>query len=831
MTGEPEGLRAPESEEPSTDETPATVDSSTPEVAQQEEVPAEAVAATPEPEPDPDPQTAPAPSPSNPVAAPTFPPDLPNPRPIAPAPPVDSPAVASEPTPEPEPSAEPAAELSPSEPEAVAQPSAVATPTPEPAAAVAPETPTPDLMPTEPVHDEVPGIPSADDTDTDDDDPAELYEALLESYAPQAPDFRVGDRKVGHIVSASDDGVVVDIGAKTEGFISLRDAPTGEDRPTFNVGEEIGVIITRLGEPGEYVFLAPARDENREVLDALDKAHEEKQPVNAKVLERVKGGLTVDIGVPAFLPGSQLALRGVQNLDSFLGQEFPVLIVKMSRRRGNVVVSRRAVLEEETGKLKQETLAKLSLGAEATGTVKNVTSYGAFIDLGGIDGLIHVTDISHGRLKDPSEALTPGQEVTAKVIKLDPEKERVSLSLKEMQTDPWDGVTERYTTGDKVSGEVASITDYGAFIELESGVEGLVHISELTWSKRLRHPSKVLKAGQQVDAVVLKVQPSARRISLSLKNLEPDPWASLGTEFEVGAIVEGRVRNVTSYGAFVEIREGIDGLVHVSDLSWDSSVRNPKDVLKKGEMIKAVVLGLDSENRRMSFGIKQLQPDVWETFFSQYGVGDVLLGLVTRHAKFGVFAQLTEGVEGLCHNSEMPPRSQRKGKQRLDRGRRYEFEIIRLDEYDHRIGLRCKSYDPMVDPVETLAEAPPALPPEESSDPAPLEQAAELAPEPASEPAPELVAEPAPEQTVAETTPEPAEASAAPLEPSDAQAQPETAEPVEASAEVEQPTQEQLEASESPESVEQAANPKDSETVAEPKAAETSGETVESSGA
>ncbi len=630
---------------------------------------------------------APAPIP---VAAPTLPPDLPNPRPPIPPP-------------SPEPAAEATTEPDFPEPVAAPQPSAAPEAAPEPAAAPPkPEPPKVELAPAEPVHDEVPGIPSADGVDSDDDDPAELYEALLDSYAPQAPDFRVGDRKVGRVVGVSDDGVVVDIGAKTEGFISLRDAPTGEERPTFNVGDEIGVIITRLGEPGEYVFLAPARDENREALDALESAHSERRPVTAKVLERVKGGLTVDVGVAAFLPGSQLALRGVQNLDSFLGQEFPVMIVKMSRRRGNVVVSRRAVLEEETGKLKQETLAKLALGAEATGTVKNVTSYGAFVDLGGIDGLIHVTDISHGRLKDPSEALTPGQEITAKVIKLDPEKERVSLSLKEMQPDPWEGVTERYHSEDKVSGEVASVTDYGAFIELESGVEGLVHISELTWSKRLRHPSKVLKVGQRVEAVVLKVQPSARRISLSLKNLHPDPWESLGTEFEVGSIVEGRVRNVTSYGAFVEIREGIDGLVHVSDLSWDSSVRNPKDVLKKGEMIKAVVLGLDREHRRMSFGIKQLQPDVWETFFSQYAVGEVLPGLVTRHAKFGVFAQLAEGVEGLCHNSEMPPRSQRKGKQRLERGRRYEFHIIRMDEYDRRIGLRCKSYDPLVEPSDAL---------------------------------------------------------------------------------------------------------------------------------
>ena len=675
MTGEPEGLRANESEEPLQDETPATEESPATE-------PTKASDATTEAPP-----------------APALPPDLPNPSP----------------------SGEKSASPEPTSPyELRVEHAAVSTAPEIPQAADAEETSSapsvpaapPAEIPAEPDHDAVPGIPSTDGADADDDDPAELYEEMLESFAPETSEFRVGDRKVGHIVTVSDDGVVVDVGAKTEGFISLRDTPTGEERPDLKVGDEIPVIITRLGEPGEYVLLSPARDENREALEALEKAHQEKQPVTAKVLERVKGGLTVDVGVPAFLPGSQLALRGGQNLDSFLGQEFPVQIVKMSRRRGNVVVSRRAVLEEEAGKLKQETLSKRTLGGEATGVVKNVTSYGAFVDLGGVDGLIHVTDISHGRLKDPSEALKPGEEITAKVIKLDPEKERVSLSLKEMEPDPWAGVDESFNTGDKVAGTVASITDYGAFVELQSGVEGLVHISELTWSKRLQHPSKVLKAGQEVEAVVLKVQPSARRISLSLKNLHPDPWESLGTEFEVGAIVEGRVRNVTTYGAFVEIREGIDGLVHVSDLSWDSSVRNPKDVLKKGETIKAVVLGVDRENRRMSFGVKQLQPDVWETFFSQYVVGDVLPGLMTRQAKFGVFAQLSEGVEGLCHNSEMPPRSQRKGKQRLERGKRYEFEIIRLDEFDRRVGLRCKSYDILVDPNEAVAEPPPPPPPE-----------------------------------------------------------------------------------------------------------------------
>ncbi|MEZ5392071.1 MAG: 30S ribosomal protein S1 [Bryobacterales bacterium] len=552
----------------------------------------------------------------------------------------------------------------------------------------------------------VPGLPAmpaaGDAAEEDEEIPAAeeqmFQEALLELSA-EMPDLREGDRRSGIVVSVGDDGVVVDIGAKTEGFLSSRgDRP--EALAELQPGQEIEVVVARLGEPGEYVQVALAQPENDEAWETLEAAYRDKQTVTGKVIERVKGGLTMDVGLPAFLPGSQADLRAPHDLDAWIGQEIEVRIVKLSRRRGNVVVSRRELLEEELNAVKQETLAKIAVGEVVTGAVKNVTSYGAFVDLGGIDGLIHVTDISFGRIKDPSEALTPGQEVTAKVIRFDPEKERVSLSLKDMQPDPWQSVVERYQQGARVTGKVASITDYGAFVELEEGVEGLIHISEMTWSKRLKHPSKVLSEGQDVESVILKVQPDQRRISLSLKQLEADPWESIGDRFALGSIVEGRVRNVTSYGVFVELEEGVDGLVHVSDLSWDSRVRNPKDVVKKGQTLRAVVLNVDDENRRMSLGVKQLEPDVWETFFSTHAVGDVVIGRVTRQVKFGAFVELSPGVEGLCHNSEMPSRGRgRRGG--LAPGKNYEFEIVRMDELDRRIGLRCHNDEP-VEIVEAM---------------------------------------------------------------------------------------------------------------------------------
>lgn len=528
-----------------------------------------------------------------------------------------------------------------------------------------------------------------------------LYEHLIEEYAAGGGQAVEGERRDGVIVSVGEDAAVVDIGGKTEAALSRGRVPEEFDWAALQPGAKIAVYIASLGAGGEFTQLGLARQENTEAWDALEAALADKRTLEATVEERVKGGLAVNVeGLTVFMPGSQTGLRGGQDLDALIGQTLPVRVVKVSRRRGNAVVSHRELLEEAAAATREAALAKIAVDDIVEGIVKNVTSYGAFVDLGGVDGLIHVTDISYGRVKDPASVLEPGQKVSAKVIKTDSEKGRVSLSLKATAPDPWENVADRFEPGARVSGKIASVTDYGAFLELDDGVEGLVHISEMTWSKRLRHPAKILAVGQDAEAVVLKVQPTERRISLSMKLLRPDPWESVPDKYQAGAIVEGRVRNVTSYGAFVELEEGVDGLVHVSDLSWDQNVKDPKQVLKKGQPVRAVVLDVDTRAHRISLGVKQLEPDAWETYFGAQGVGDIVVGEVVRLAKFGAFVELAPSVEGLCHNSQMPGRGPgRRGT--LEKERRYEFEIIKVDELDRRVGLRCVNPEPL----EASAEA------------------------------------------------------------------------------------------------------------------------------
>jgi small subunit ribosomal protein S1 len=401
----------------------------------------------------------------------------------------------------------------------------------------------------------------------------------------------------------------------------------------------------------------------------------------------------VDVGIKAFMPGSQADPRPLHNLDALIGQDIPVRVVKLNRRRGNVVVSRKAVVEEEIHDRKTATLEHLEEGAVVTGTVKNLTDYGAFIELGGIDGLLHVTDISYGRINHPSEALHVGDTVTVKVLKFDRAKERVSLGMKQLEANPWDSVEERYTVNSRVIGRVVNVTDYGAFVELEPGVEGLIHISEMTWSRRMKHPSKVVKPGDQVETVVLEVHPKERRISLGLKQLEANPWTTIDSRYSVGSVVEGRVRNMTEFGAFIEIEEGIDGLVHVSDLSWTKRVKHPSEALKKGQIVQAVILNIDSASHRLSLGIKQLQPDAWESYFQAHQVGDSVHGRVCRLASFGAFVELAEGVEGLCHFSEVPGYTGRRGGETppLTVGQEFDFKIVKMSEAEKKIGLSLKA--------------------------------------------------------------------------------------------------------------------------------------------
>jgi len=453
--------------------------------------------------------------------------------------------------------------------------------------------------------------------------------------------------------------------------------------------------VDRQGQQVDgYILLSHTRAVRIRAWENLDRAHREGLLVSGRVLRRTKGGLVVDVGVEAFLPASHVDVRPIRDLDSLIGQDIAVKIVKLNRRRGNVVVSRKLALEEELAQRKQATLAMLEEGAIVTGVVKNLTDYGAFIDLGGIDGLLHISDMSYGRINHPSELLAEGEPVTVKVLKLDRERERISLGLKQLQPDPWESVEERYPVHSRVIGRVVSIADYGAFVELEPGVEGLIHVSEMTWSRRMKHPSKVVKVGDQVEAVVLEVKSRERRISLGIKQLEADPWTTVAERYSVGSVVEGRVRKLTDFGAFIEIEEGIDGLVHISDLSWTKRVKHPSEVLKKGQIAQAVILQIDPHNRRLSLGIKQLEPDAWETFFRTHQVGDIVRGRVTRVANFGVFVELAPGVEGLCHNSELPA-----GEAPLTPGQELEFKIIKLHEAEKRIGLSVRA---VVDDVERI---------------------------------------------------------------------------------------------------------------------------------
>jgi len=521
---------------------------------------------------------------------------------------------------------------------------------------------------------------------------AENYEHLLEDYSHFAPPA-ADEVLQGTVLGIKGKDVIIDFGYKSEGIVPIEQflSPSGE--LTVHVGDAVDVMIDPSEQLEGYVLLSHTRAARLRIWDNLDKAYENQLVLSGRVLGRVKGGLAVDVGIKAFMPGSQADPRPVHNLDALVGQDVPVKIIKLNRRRGNVVVSRKAAIEEEINVRKNATLEHLAEGAVVTGIVKNLTDYGAFIDLGGIDGLLHVTDMSYGRITHPSELLHVNQEISVKVLKFDRNKERVSLGLKQLEPDPWDTVIQRYPVNTRVIGRVVNVTDYGAFVELEPGVEGLIHISEMTWSRRMKHPSKVVKSGDQVEAVVLEVHPKDRRISLGLKQLEPNPWTTIDKRYSVGSVVEGRVRNMTDFGAFIEIEEGIDGLVHVSDLSWTKRVKHPSEILKKGQIVQAVILNIDSRSHRLSLGIKQLQPDAWESYFQNHQVGDTVHGRVCRLASFGGFVELAEGVEGLCHFSEVPGYSGRRAAEEppLRINDEFDFKIVKMSEPEKKIGLSLRA--------------------------------------------------------------------------------------------------------------------------------------------
>ena len=521
---------------------------------------------------------------------------------------------------------------------------------------------------------------------------AEDFSAALEAFereqaAEAAAVEAYGDKLVSStVIKQTDKHLVVDVGLKSEGLIPLDQVTDHTGAVKFNPGDVIEVVIEREEPEGGYL-VSYERAQRLRVWDSIEKAANEKTPVQGTVVSRVKGGLTVDIGIKAFLPGSQLEIRPVRNLDGYLGQQLDVRVIKLNKKRGNVVVSRKEILEDELNNKRSTTMEHLSEDSVLTGTVKNLTDYGAFVDLGGIDGLLHITDMSWGRLTHPRDLVNVGDEIQVKVLKFDKDKQRVSLGFKQLTPDPWLDASERYPVGARVHGRVLSVTDYGAFIELEQGIEGLVHLSEMTWSKRLKHPSKLVKPGDEVETVVLSVNPSDRRISLGMKQLLENPWENLSERYPTGAVVEGRVRNLTDFGAFVEIEDGIDGLVHVSNLSWTKRVKHPSEVIKKGEKVKAVVLGVEPQNRRLSLGIKQLQPDVWETFFATHRVGDIVHGKVLRTAQFGAFVEIAEGIEGLCHISEV---GDEHDAQKLEADFEHDFKIIKINVEEKKVGLSLR---------------------------------------------------------------------------------------------------------------------------------------------
>ncbi|MGH9631296.1 MAG: 30S ribosomal protein S1, partial [Bryobacteraceae bacterium] len=518
------------------------------------------------------------------------------------------------------------------------------------------------------------------------------YAQLLDDYSHFAPPAE-GEILQGHVLKVTSTEVIVDFGYKSEGLVPIEQftEPDGEVR--VQPGDYIDVMVDHSGPRVEgYVLLSHQKASRIKAWDHLEQAFRNNSTISGRVLGKTKGGLSVDVGVEAFMPGSQIHSRPVYNLDSLIGQDIPVKIVKLNRRRGNIVVSRRMALADEEHTRRENILHDLHEGAIVTGVVKNLTDYGAFVDIGGVDGLLHVSDMSYGRVSHPSEVIHVGDEISVKVLRFDKEKERISLGLKQLHSNPWDSIDERYPIGGRVFGRVVSVTDYGAFVELEPGVEGLIHISEMTWSRRMKHPSRVVKAGDEVEAVVLDVKPKERRVSLGIKQLEADPWTTVAERYSVASVVEGRVRKLTDFGAFIEIEEGIDGLVHISDLSWTKRVNHPSEMLKKGQLVQAVVLHIDAENRRLSLGVKQLQPDAWETFFRSHQIGDMVRGRVCRASNFGLFVEVAVGVEGLCHNSEIPlPPERKKGEPLLPIGEECEFKIIKMNEAEKKIGLSARA--------------------------------------------------------------------------------------------------------------------------------------------
>lgn len=517
------------------------------------------------------------------------------------------------------------------------------------------------------------------------------FEALLNESFDAA---KSGEIVTGRVTVVGRDYVSVDIGFKSDGQIPVSQFCDADGKVVVAVGDMVEVLM--LAPENEYGEIVLSRDRAQQlrVWNDLEVKFGKTESIKGKIVQKVKGGLQVDVGVPAFLPGSQVDIRPQRNLDKFVGEECEFKILKFSRERGNIVLSRRALLEEERTALRRDTIGQLAEGVVLEGVVKNVTDYGAFLDLGGIDGLLHITDMSWGRVNHPSEFLSVGQNVPVVVLKYDRDNERVSLGMKQLSKNPWEEVETKYPPGSIIEGKVVSLTDYGAFIRLPEGIEGLIHVSEMSWTKKVHHPSKILNIGDEVKAIVLEVSAEKQRISLGLKQLAPNPWAELTSEFPLGAKVKGSVRSVTDFGVFINVKDDIDGLVHVSDISWTKRIKDPKelrDLYKKGDEVEAVVLEIDPENARLSLGIKQLTPDIWDSVPHRYPSGARVKGVITSVTDFGVFVELEEGIEGLIHISQLGLEKGDNIQEKFTIGKEIEAEVTNVDRNERRISLSKKA--------------------------------------------------------------------------------------------------------------------------------------------
>ncbi len=552
-----------------------------------------------------------------------------------------------------------------------------------------------DLKPSDEVNTPLEESLKSDTTSTDTpadavQESGDSMESVMNLYEESFKRFAEGEVVTGRIISIDKDHVLVDIGYKSEGQIRIHEFKNEEGEITAKMGDSVEVMVEWWDDEEERVVLSKEKAANIKIWDAIKQSYEEDGTVEGVISNRVKGGFSVDIGVQAFLPGSQADLRPIRNLDELVGQTFEFKILKYNRKRSNIVLSRRAILEKERESKRTATLASIHEGQVVEGIVKNITDYGVFIDLGGVDGLLHITDISWGRVKHPSELFTVGDTISVKVLSFDLEKERVSLGMKQLTVDPWSIASEKYPVGARVSGVVVSLTDYGAFIELEEGIEGLIHVSEMSWTRKVRHPSKVVSVAEKVEAVVLDIKPESRRISLGMKQVVPNPWDVIAEKYPVGTTIEGKIKNITDFGLFIGIDEGIDGLVHISDISWIKRIKHPSELYKKGDVIQAIVLDIEKESERFSLGIKQLEDDPWKTVAERYEVGKEITGTITNLTDFGIFVELEEGIEGLVHVSEI---SKEKIKTPVGQYKISEVitaKVMNINSDERRIGLSIK---------------------------------------------------------------------------------------------------------------------------------------------